>query len=188
MTSGDLHKTGLASSCPEPSATTSNACPRDHNISGAHTTDKQCPRSNLDISGRAQTQSDSDTDDLPLSQSLLPQSTPNSTGVSTTLTMVDTIPNTGHFVKPRGRSVTKRDNANSGTGPNRSQSQKPRGSQNSKSRSTGSASTSRSRAGKKDKPPNSRPPSIARGDSDAPNPQHEDPPQPIGQSDKGNSV
>ena len=44
MMSGDLHKTGLASSCPEPSATTSNTCPRDHNTSGAHTTDKQCPR------------------------------------------------------------------------------------------------------------------------------------------------
>ena len=140
----------------------------------------------LVFSGRDLTESDSENDSSqPLSQSLLAQLPPSGAHMSTPMPKTDPNPSDEHFVKPRGRSVTKRENANKTTGPKRSQSQKPRGRPRTKSnQSDRSASTNRPRS---EKANDSRPPSLLRGEADPPNPQRDDQPQPPGQSD-GNSA
>ena len=184
--SGDRQKTGLAGSQPEPRATSSNACPRDNNTGGANTPDKQSPMTGTDFSGRDLTESDSENDSSqPLSQSLLAQLPPSVAHMSTPMPKIDPKPSDEHFVKPRGRSVTKRENANKTTGPKRSQSQKPRGRPRTKSnQSDRSASTNRPRS---EKATGSRPPSLLRGEADPPNPQRDDQPQPPGQSDENSA-
>ena len=99
-----------------------------------------------------------------MSQSLLPQTNPNGARVTTALSQVDLNASKGQFVKPRGRSLTRREDANKDNDRKRTQSAKPRGPRPQRTPTDRGSLVHRPPSNTRNKAPNSRSASRVRYD------------------------
>ena len=194
-------ETGSTGIYPVPGVLINNALSREQTASGAPTTSKPSSMNEPGLFSRDHVESDSEIGDPePMSQSLLPQGKPDAENVNSATHGIGPSAENETFVKPRGRSLTRRANANSASA---SASDRKR-SQTSMSRAPKSKSTVRTsatNAGSNDsRPPcstraktlNSRSVSRMKGSKDPPdsnqNKQCDDNQRPDGSSDKNTNV
>lgn len=112
-----IHETGLTGICSAPEVFKNNDVSRGQAESVAPTTNRSCPTNEANFYNRDLVEGDSETGDYePLSQSLLPQENPDAVNVTSAIPATEESAENREFVTPRGRSLTRRPNANSVTG------------------------------------------------------------------------
>ena len=107
-------ETGSTGIYPVPGVLINNALSREQTASGAPTTSKPSSMNEPGLFSRDHVESDSEIrDPEPMSQSLLPQGKPDAENVNSATHAIGPSAENETFVKPRGRSLTRRANANS---------------------------------------------------------------------------
>ena len=129
--SGDRHtlcqETGSTGLRSQPGLSTNNGMSRDQAVREVHTTGKPCPMSVSSLFNRTNIENGTEIRDSdPMSQSILPQGDAAAASVTNGTSATGQSTANGKFKTPRGRSATRRANANSVSIGKRSQSAKPR--------------------------------------------------------------